>query len=59
MRTQSFVVRVDFVYDDDIEENEGVGPLTEFEAVKTWIEESVHQGSYTIVAITDTPYVEE
>lgn len=55
MRTQSFIVRVDLVYDED---DEGVEPITNFEDVKTFIEEDIHQGNYTIVAITDTPYIE-
>ena len=56
MRTQSFFVRIDHIYDED---DDGVEPLTSFEDVKTFVEEDTHMGNYTIVAITDVPYIEE
>lgn len=56
MRTQSFIVRFDLVYDEG---DEGGEPLTNFEDVKTFIEEDAHTGNYTIIAMTDVPYVEE
>ncbi len=53
MRTQSFLVRIDFVYN----KKEGIEPLTNSKSVKEFIEEDVHMGNYTIVSTTDAPYI--